>query len=142
MTNYLVRVNVTTHVTAALMSRLPVPKPLPHSRAFDRLATLARSLASTGIDSNAGDYAELNAIAGAFTVTPNVPSFSIRSVNIVAIVAFGVFHVNSHGIGIQNHGNHGNSFQIDSILRCAIAVHRELEMIRFVLPCFRASVIL
>jgi hypothetical protein len=61
--NYLVRLNVTTHVTAALMSRLPVPRPAPQSRAFDRLVALARSLASTGIDNNAADYAELNAIA-------------------------------------------------------------------------------
>ena len=61
--NYLVRLNVTTHVTAALMSRLPVPKPPRDSRAFDRLVALARSLASTGIDDNAADYAELNAIA-------------------------------------------------------------------------------
>ena len=61
--NYLVRLNVTTHVTAALMSRLPVPKPAADSRAFERLVTLARSLASTGIDGDADDYAELNAIA-------------------------------------------------------------------------------
>jgi hypothetical protein len=60
--NYLVRLNVTTHVTAALMSRLPVPKPPRDSRAFDRLVALARSLASTGIDDNTDDYAELNAI--------------------------------------------------------------------------------
>lgn len=61
--NYLVRLNVTTHVTTALMSRLPVPRPAPRSGAFDRLVALARSLASTGIDSNASEYAELNAIA-------------------------------------------------------------------------------
>jgi hypothetical protein len=61
--NYLVRVNVTTHVTAALMSRLPVPKPPRDSRAFNRLAALARSLASSGIDNNAADYAELNTIS-------------------------------------------------------------------------------
>jgi Eco57I restriction-modification methylase len=60
--NFLVRVNVTTHVTTALMSRLPVPRPSPHSGAFDRLVALARSLASTGIESNAADYADLNAI--------------------------------------------------------------------------------
>ncbi len=61
--NYLVRLSVTTHVTASLMSRLPVPKPSPGSRAFDRVASLARALASTGVDANASDYAELNALA-------------------------------------------------------------------------------
>jgi hypothetical protein len=60
--NYLVRLNVTTHVTASLMSRLPVPKPEPRSRVFDRLVALAKSLASTRVDSNTEAYAELNAI--------------------------------------------------------------------------------
>jgi len=78
--NYLVRLNVTTHVTAALMSRLPVPKPLPHSRAFDRLIALARSLASTGIDNNADDYAELNAIAASlYGVTTEQYAFILDS---------------------------------------------------------------
>jgi hypothetical protein len=61
--NYLVRLNVTTHVTASLMSRLPVPKPPVGSRPFDRLASLARSLASTGVADDSDEYAELNAIA-------------------------------------------------------------------------------
>ena len=78
--NYLVRLNVTTHVTAALMSRLPVPKPLRDSRPFDRLVTLARSLASTGIDNNANDYAELNAIAaGLYGVTTEQYAFILDS---------------------------------------------------------------
>lgn len=61
--NYLVRLTVTTHVTGAVMSRLRVPRPSNASPAFARLAQLARSLAATGIDANAGGYAELNAIA-------------------------------------------------------------------------------
>jgi len=61
--NYLVRLNVTTHVTAALMSRLPVPKPASGSRAFVRLSGLAQSLASTGVTDDSRDYAELNSIA-------------------------------------------------------------------------------
>ena len=61
--NYLVRLNVTTHVTASLMSRLPVPKPSGESRHFDRLAALAQALAATGIADDSNDYAELNAIA-------------------------------------------------------------------------------
>ena len=35
--NYLVRLNVTTHVTAALMARLPVPRPAEGSTAFEQL---------------------------------------------------------------------------------------------------------
>src|SRR5690349_11124469 len=61
--NYLVRLYVTTHVTAALMSRLRVPLPARGSRDFVRLASLARRLAATGVDANLNDYAELNAIA-------------------------------------------------------------------------------
>ncbi|HEX8028468.1 MAG TPA: hypothetical protein VF491_08405, partial [Vicinamibacterales bacterium] len=61
--NYLVRLQVTTHVTTALMSRLPVPKPPTTAPAFERLAALSRRLATTGIDNNGAEYAELNSIA-------------------------------------------------------------------------------
>ncbi len=47
--NYLVRLQVTTHVTTALMSRLPVPQPARDSRAFDRLVALAKRIAKRGI---------------------------------------------------------------------------------------------
>jgi hypothetical protein len=63
--NYLVRLNVTTHVTASLMSRLPVPKPPPHAREFTELSALSRRLATRGIDNSIDDYARLNAIAAA-----------------------------------------------------------------------------
>ena len=46
--NYLVRLNVTTHVTTALMARLPVPKPSRRSDEFRGLADLARGLATSG----------------------------------------------------------------------------------------------
>ncbi len=83
--NFLVRVNVTTHVTAALMSRLPVPKPPRDSRVFERLVTLARSLASTGIDSNATAYAELNAIAAdLYGVTTDQYAFILDSFPLLA----------------------------------------------------------
>jgi hypothetical protein len=66
--NYLVRLQVTTHVTVTLMSRLPVPR--PGARAVRELAALARSLERTGI----GDiptYARLNAIVAAlYQLTP------------------------------------------------------------------------
>ena len=61
--NYLVRLNVTTHVTTALMARLPVPRPLRKSAAFAELVTLARTLAQKGIDNAPEGYARLNAIA-------------------------------------------------------------------------------
>lgn len=61
--NYLVRLQVTTHVTTALMSRLPVPRPARESRSFRRLGALARSLAASGITDESVAYAELNAIA-------------------------------------------------------------------------------
>lgn len=61
--NYLVRLQVTTHVTTALMGRLPVPRPREDSQEFARLVTLAKRLAAAGIDDDAAGYAELNAIA-------------------------------------------------------------------------------
>lgn len=63
--NYLVRLNVTTHVTAALMARLPVPRPPSGSLEFQELASLARELSSTGLDAAPGPYARLNAMVGA-----------------------------------------------------------------------------
>lgn len=61
--NYLVRLQVTTHVTTALMGRLPVPRPREDSQEFARLVTLAKRLAAAGIDEDAAGYAELNAVA-------------------------------------------------------------------------------
>ena len=60
--NYLVRLQVTTHVTAALMSRLPVPRPLRNSWSFRRLVALARSLEQSGVESGGTAYTELNSI--------------------------------------------------------------------------------
>ena len=44
--NHLVRMRVTTHVTAALIERLPVPKPQRGSQAFRRLSELSGQLAA------------------------------------------------------------------------------------------------
>ena len=60
--NYLVRLNVTTHVTTALMARLPVPRPPDDSPAFRAIAGLARKLSVTGIDAAPDAYARLNAL--------------------------------------------------------------------------------
>ena len=42
--NFLVRLRVTTHVTTAIVARLPVPRPPRQARAFRRIAGLARRL--------------------------------------------------------------------------------------------------
>jgi hypothetical protein len=59
--NYLVRLNVTTHVTASTMARLRVPRPAEDSAIFEQLVVLARALAA---DFSGGreHYARLNAI--------------------------------------------------------------------------------
>ena len=59
--NYLVRLNVTTHVTSSMMARLPVPRPADGSAAFDQLVMLSRALA-TDFEAGSEHYARLNAI--------------------------------------------------------------------------------
>lgn len=61
--NYLVRMHVTTHVTASLMTRLPVPRPSAKQPEFRQLVTLAKRLAANGVSEESADYAQLNAIA-------------------------------------------------------------------------------
>jgi hypothetical protein len=58
-----VRLQVTTHVSVSLMSRLPVPRPDNHSREFRELASVARTLEQNGIEARPEAYARLNAIA-------------------------------------------------------------------------------
>jgi hypothetical protein len=66
--NYLVRLQVTTHVTAGLMARLPVPR--PEKDPARELAALARSLEVTGLD-DVDAYARLNAVvARLYALTP------------------------------------------------------------------------
>lgn len=60
--NYLVRLNVSTHVTTALMARLPVPRPPDGSDQFRELAHLAKHLATTGLEAAPEAYARMNAI--------------------------------------------------------------------------------
>jgi hypothetical protein len=70
--NYLVRRRVTTHVTTAVMARLPVPRPATRSPQFAELATLARALETTGIAGGEEQYARLNAIAASlYGLTPD-----------------------------------------------------------------------
>ncbi len=63
--NYLVRLQMSTHVTTALMARLPVPRPRAGSQAHADLAALAQELAQGAIDDRPGAYARLNAVAAA-----------------------------------------------------------------------------
>jgi hypothetical protein len=62
--NYLVRLHVTTHVTTALIARLPVPCPPTGSPVARRIEALARRLQHVGIEGDPDAYAELNAVAG------------------------------------------------------------------------------
>jgi hypothetical protein len=61
--NYLIRLRVSTHVTAALMSRLPVPVVDARRSLFPYLARLSRALALSGEPVETMDeYAELQAL--------------------------------------------------------------------------------
>ncbi len=60
--NYLARLHVTTHVTTALMARLPVPRPTPASPAHREIVRLSRLLEAHGLDHAPAAYASLNAV--------------------------------------------------------------------------------
>jgi len=61
--NYLVRLQMTTHVTAALMARLPVPRPVSGSAAHASMAALAEMLSHGSFEQHADGYARVNALA-------------------------------------------------------------------------------
>ena len=61
--NYLVRLQVMTHVTATLMARLPVPRPATGSAEFAALVDLSKTLARDGVGEAPEAYARVNAIA-------------------------------------------------------------------------------
>jgi N-6 DNA Methylase/Eco57I restriction-modification methylase len=63
--NFLVRQQVTTHVSSSLMLRLPVPHPRGHDPRFRDLARLAQSLARTGVDADEQSYVQINSISAA-----------------------------------------------------------------------------
>jgi hypothetical protein len=62
--NYLMRLRVNTHVTASLMSRLPVPVVRRGDPAFERLKALTQCLMNTATIDAAPEYSELQAIVG------------------------------------------------------------------------------
>ena len=60
--NYLVRRRVNTHVAASLLARVPVPVVTDHDPAFQRLATLSRTLSTADAPAeHCPEYAELQA---------------------------------------------------------------------------------
>jgi hypothetical protein len=60
--NYLIRFRVSTHVTASLIARLPVPRPGDDDSRFTLLGDLSRRLAIGGSSvENSDDYADLQA---------------------------------------------------------------------------------
>jgi hypothetical protein len=63
--NYFIRFRVNTHVTVALLSRLPTPPLRPSDPAFDRIAALTRALLHSARPAEEMDeYAELQALVG------------------------------------------------------------------------------
>ena len=68
--NYLVRLQMTTHVTTALMARMPVPRPVVGSAVHASIGALAESLSHRNFEDDAEGYARLNALsAHAYQVT-------------------------------------------------------------------------
>ena len=61
--NYLVRLRVMTHVTASMMTRLPVPRPASDRPEFAAIVELSQTLARHGIDAETEAYARVNAFA-------------------------------------------------------------------------------
>lgn len=60
--NYLVRVRVTTHVSAGVLGRVPVPRPPSQDPAGRRIAWLSRRLSRCETPDAHDDYAELQAL--------------------------------------------------------------------------------
>ena len=69
--NFLVRLRVTTHVTAGIVGRLPVPRPPAGSPLIARLASLAKGLAATADPERDERYPALQAaVARLYGLTP------------------------------------------------------------------------
>jgi hypothetical protein len=63
--NFLVRARVMTHVTAATMAALPMPRPQSGSAICTELASLSKSIGRAGMANATREYARLNALAAA-----------------------------------------------------------------------------
>jgi hypothetical protein len=105
--NYLIRVRVTTHVTSALMARLPVPPVRPGSPAFVRLGHLSGALAAASAPVEEMDeYAELQGLAARlYGLTPadfehvlstfRLIPVRVRQAALDACASLGSFHAES-----------------------------------------------
>jgi hypothetical protein len=70
--NYLVRLQMGTHVNTALMARLPIPRLARGSAAHTAVAALARILSRVSIEGDVERYGRLNAIvARAYGLSPD-----------------------------------------------------------------------
>lgn len=67
--NYLVRLRVTTHVTAGIIDRLPVPRPSEDSAAFREIVRLARTLSAAPGETGAAARLQ-GAVARLYACTP------------------------------------------------------------------------
>jgi hypothetical protein len=79
--NYLVRLQMSTHVTATLMARLPVPRPEAGSSAYRSLVENARRLAGCrNVEDDPDAYAHLNAAAARlYGLTPKAYAHVVSS---------------------------------------------------------------
>jgi len=68
--NYLVRLRVTTHVTAGILTRLPVPRPADDTPILIQVASMAKTLSSLEQPEESELYAKLQgAVAGLYRLT-------------------------------------------------------------------------
>jgi hypothetical protein len=83
--NYLVRFRVNTHVTASLVSRLPVPFVTAADPAFVQIRTLVRQLLGSSSAEETDTYAELQAVvARLYELTPRELQHVLSSFPLIA----------------------------------------------------------
>jgi hypothetical protein len=106
--NYLVRLQVTTHVTTALMARLPVPRPLENSRDFERLSDLAKRIGESGLAQAGDEYAEINSIAAnLYAIMPDEYAHILESFPLIpAELRSNCLSTYLRATEARNHGGH------------------------------------
>jgi hypothetical protein len=102
--NFLVRLQVSTHVTVSMMARLPVPRPVEGSAVFREIEAHARTLAVKGLEGDPDAYARLNAVvAGLYGLTAEQYAHVVASFPLLAI------GIRSRCIDARKHGIRGAS---------------------------------